>query len=34
MMDPKLVADAFGLTSEATVHYLLDSVDEARLSNV
>lgn len=34
MMDPKLVAEAFGLTSEATIHYLIDSVDDARLANV
>lgn len=34
IMDPKLVADAFGLTSGASIHYLLDSVDEVRLSNV
>jgi integrase len=33
-MDPKLVADAFGLTTEASIHYLLDSVDEARLQNM
>lgn len=30
-MDPKLVADAFGLSSGGSIHYLLDSVEEGRL---
>ncbi|MET9030446.1 hypothetical protein ABZW96_33235 [Nocardia sp. NPDC004168] len=33
MMDPKLVAAAFGMTPEATMIYLADHVDSTRLPN-